>query len=301
VTESSEPGAYVLDPIAILRAIGEAGSAQAVPVSGGADTAMWRIEQDDACFALRVFRREQAAVAQREVAAMALAGAGGVPVPTVHAEGMWEDRPVLLLVWMPGRPLLHHMQARPWLAWSLGMALGRTQAAIHDIPVPPGRLGRPHDWIDWAEPDESLRRLLLDRAGKRAALLHLDLHPMNVLVEGSRVTAVLDWANARAGDPRADLARTASILRFAPLPVAAPAPLAAAIRRLLESGWRRGYREAAGPIGGMAPFYVWAAAVMVKDLSPRLGRRDLPWLTPAFLAGVQEWGAMWRRSAGLPE
>src|SRR5438132_39917 len=41
-----------------------------------------------------------------------------------------------------------------------------------------------------------------------AALLHLDYHLLNVMTDRSRVTGVLDWTNARAGDPRADLART---------------------------------------------------------------------------------------------
>jgi hypothetical protein len=122
---------------------------------------------------------------------------------------------------------------------------------------------------------------------------------MNVLVHGRRVTAILDWANARSGDPRADLARTASILRFAPFPKKTPAPVARVLRRILEAGWRRGYREIAGPIRGMAPFYAWAATIMVNDLSPRLGRRDLPWLTPAFLEQVRQWGAAWRLRAGL--
>jgi aminoglycoside phosphotransferase (APT) family kinase protein len=132
-------------------------------------------------------------------------------------------------------------------------------------------------------------------------LLHLDLHPMNVLAQGRQVTAVLDWANARSGDPRADLARTASIFRFARLPGGTPVPLTHAVRRTLEAGWRHGYREAAGPIRGMAPFYAWAATAMVHDLSPRLGRRDLPWLTPAFLERVRAWGATWREHAGMTD
>jgi aminoglycoside phosphotransferase (APT) family kinase protein len=173
------------------------------------------------------------------------------------------------------------------------------QAAIHAISVPPGSLDRSSSWIAWGNPDDALRRLLLDRWAGRLALLHLDLHPMNVLVEGDQITAVLDWANARPGDPRADLARTASILRFAPLPAGVPTLLSVAIRRALEAGWRRGYREAAGPLRGMAPFYAWAATAMVNDLSPRVGRRDLPWLTPALLERVQAWGATWRIRAGL--
>lgn len=285
-----------VDPLLVLHALGLAGPAQAFPVSGGADTAMWRIERGDARFALRVFRPEQVAVARREVAAMRLAGNAGIPVPELHAEGAWRDRPALLLDWMPGEPLMPALIAHPWRAWPLGIALGRAQAAIHAIAVPPGRLGQSSTWVDWGAPDDALRRLLLLHAADGDALLHLDLHPMNVLVQGREVTAVLDWANARPGDPRADLARTASILRFAPLPAGTLAP---SVRRLLAVGWRRGYREAAGPIRGMAPFYAWAAAAMVNDLSPRLGRRDLPWLRPAYLDRVEAWGATWRCRAGL--
>ena len=288
-----------LDPIAILRSLGHGGPAQAIPVDGGADTALWRIEQKGRSFALRVFRPEQLATANREVAAMEIARGGGLPVPVIHAVGVWQERPALLMDWMPGHPLLSELRERPWMAWSLGIALGRTQAAMHAIPVPPERLGRPSSWIDWGAPDAGLRRLLRERADDRAALLHLDLHPMNVLAAGRRLSAVLDWANARAGDPRADLARTASILRFAPLPTGVLAPLGRATLRTLEAGWRRGYREKAGPIRGMAPFYAWAAAVMVEDLTPRIGWPDLPWLTPALLDDVRAWGAAWRDRAGL--
>ena len=124
---------------------------------------------------------------------------------------------------------------------------------------------------------------------------------MNVLVADGRVSAVLDWANARVGDPRADLARTASILRFAPLDPGVLRPLESLVRRLFIAGWRRGYREVAGPIGGMAPFYAWAGAVLIHDLTPRLGRPDLPWLDPnswsAFGSGrMAGWSERaWRR------
>ena len=299
--KSPAPEEPSIDPLAILQTLGRPGPARAFSVSGGADTAIWRIEQGTQCFALRVFRPEQTATARREVAAMDRARAGGLPVPAVHAAGIWRERPAVLLTWMPGTPLRDELIARPWRAWSLGIALGRTQAAIHAVPGPVGRPGESRSWIDWAEPDDALRQMLCERDRGGGAVLHLDLHPLNVLVLGDRVTAVLDWANARSGDPRADLARTASILRFAPLPAGRPAPLARTVRSVLETGWRRGYREKSGSIRGMAPFYAWAAAVMVNDLSPRLGRHDLPWLTPAFLDRVRVWGTFWRVRAGLTE
>ena len=79
--------------------------ARAIPVSGGADTLIWRVEAAGQISALRLFRPEQAATAQREVVAMAAASSAGLPVPQVYAEGSWRGRPVLHMSWMPGRPL----------------------------------------------------------------------------------------------------------------------------------------------------------------------------------------------------
>ena len=286
------------DPTAILEALGLSGQTRWTPVLGGADTLIWRIEHRRHPYALRVFRADQAALARREIIAMNAAGSAGLPVPEVHAEGLWGGRPAVLLNWLPGCPLKHELAARPWRVWTYGHALGRMQAAIHRVPAP-ANLVHPVPWVEWSNPDEVLRDRLLAVAAKSKALLHLDLHPMNVLAERGRLTAVLDWANARAGDPRADLARTATILRFGPLDDV-PSPVSGLLRRVLIAGWRRGYREVAGPVSGMAPFYVWAGMVMIRDLAPRLGRPDLPWLTPMHLYGVQEWTADWRARADLP-
>lgn len=284
-----------LDPTAILAALGIPAPTSATPVLGGVDTAIWRIERADGDAALRVFRPDQTATCRREMAAMRAAAEIGVPVPRVLAQGITGGRPVLLLSWMPGRPLIDKLAAHPTGAWSLGRAFGRMQAMIHTAPVPALLRTHPVSWIEWAEPDEALRARLRAAAGPDT-LVHLDFHPLNVLVEDGRVSAVLDWANARAGDRRADLARTGAILRFGPIQAVVPASIAAATRRTLIAGWRRGYRDIAGRITDMAPFDVWASRVMVRDLTPRLGRPDLPWLTDALLAHIDAWGrSRWQR------
>lgn len=286
------------DPTDILHTLGVVGPERVIPVSGGADTLIWRVEAAGQVSALRLFRSEQAAMTQREVAAMAAASSAGLPVPRVYAEGMWRGRPVLHMSWMPGGPLRDEFRANPWRARALGVQFGRAQAAIHAVSPPAALLAHPTPWIAWANPDDALRDCLLAAARGPDVLLHLDFHPMNVLVADGRVSAVLDWANARAGDPRADLARTASILRFAPLDPGVPRPLGSLLRRLFIAGWRHGYREIAGSIGGMAPFYAWAGAVMIRDLMPRLGRPELPWLNPQFLERVRQWADGWRERAG---
>lgn len=305
-----------VDPIAILTSLGIADATAVTPVSGGWDTAIWRVERAGDAYALRLFRAEQAGTCRREVAAMRAASAAGLPVPQIHAETVWRDRPALLLSWSAGRPLAHELAERPWRVWRLGVAFGRMQARLHTVPAPDALCREPGAWIAWAGSDEGpLQDRLCSLVGYHSgcpldavpgvagvevplALLHLDYHPLNVLTDDEGVTAVLDWANARAGDRRADLARTVTILRLAPLPPGA-SPLLAIGRRALERGWRGGYRQVAGPLGGMAPFYAWAGAVMARDLAPKIGRPGV-WLEPRHLDAVRRWTAAWKRRAGLP-
>jgi aminoglycoside phosphotransferase (APT) family kinase protein len=271
------------EPADVLRALGAAAPERADRVAGGMDTALWRVEVGGRAFALRLFRAEQAAVAEREVAAMAAAAAGGVPVPRVEARGVWQERPALLLEWCSGRPLFEELARRPRSVWRLGRAFGRAQARLHRVNAPPGL----PSWLEWhGAPGPEVRAALEGAAPRSDALLHLDYHPLNVLVDGRRVTAVIDWANARAGDPRADLARTLTILRLSPVP-----PRFAPVVGVMVAGWRGGYEAEAGPVGEMAPFYAWAADVMARDLGPRAGRAGLP---EAQLERIRDWGARWR-------
>jgi aminoglycoside phosphotransferase (APT) family kinase protein len=285
------------DPVAVLAALRLINPSRTTPITGGADATIWRVGYGDADYALRLLRAGQAGVARREAEVMAAAAAAGIPVPRVFAEGIWDNRPALLMSWMPGRLLKNELECRTWRAWALGVEFGQVQAMIHAAPVPVDLRRHPVSWIEWAEPDAALRNCLR-RSRDGEVLLHLDYHPANVLVERGRVSGVLDWANARGGDRRADLARTAAILRFAPFG-GQPSPVAALARRVFVAGWRRGYRGMAGRVTGMAPFYAWAAAVMRHDLAPRVGRTDLPWLTPALLNDIHRWGEGWRAAAGL--
>jgi aminoglycoside phosphotransferase (APT) family kinase protein len=298
-TEQPPTDRPALDPRAILAALGHSDAERITPVAGGADAALWRVDTAAEPFALRVLQPHQRTQAQNEIAAMAAAAAGGVPVPRIAATGTWQDHPALVLGWCPGLSLAESMLTEPTRGERLGLAFGRTQALLHAIPAPPGLPHPPDAWIEWARPDDALRARLTQLATSRPRLLHLDYHPLNVLVDGDQITAVLDWANARGGDPRADLARTASILHFAPLPDTVPAKQASAFRRTCIAAWRTGYRETGASVRQIAPFYAWAGQAMIHDLSPRLGRADVPWLTVAYLDRVDRWAAQWRRRAGL--
>jgi aminoglycoside phosphotransferase (APT) family kinase protein len=297
----SQPSEPAIDPRPILGSLGLPESAQATAVTGGADTALWRVDVGEDAYALRVLTVTQHQRARAELAAMRAAAQSGVPVPRCVAEGIWQGRPAMLLSWCPGEPMGEALlrQPDPARVERIARAFGRTQAAIHAVPVPPDLEATATSWLAWMPPDPALRNILQREVVPTNALLHLDYHPLNVLVDGDEISGVIDWANARAGDPRADVARTAAILQFAPVPVEMPPDAARVLRRALLAGWRQGYREVAGQPRGMAPFLAWAGQAMTADLTPRLGRPDLPWLTSAYLKRIERWTEGWRCRVGL--
>jgi len=243
-----------LDAQAIVRDLGLSEVVQLTPVQGGSDVAIWHVECADAAYALRVFPIGEDDAYAREAAVMKVLAAGDVAVPTVHVTASWHDHPVLLLSWLAGRTLAAELFARPWRAWRLGREFGRTQAAIHALQAPAILLQESEDsWINWNGPREPWLGQRLHALPHRSdRLLHLDYHPLNVMTDGKVITGVIDWANAHAGDPRADVARALSILRVDNGP---PSLVKSVGLRIFEYGWRHGYQEVAALGDDLSLFY----------------------------------------------
>jgi aminoglycoside phosphotransferase (APT) family kinase protein len=277
-----------LNPRAILDSLGYPGADTVIPVSGGRDTAIFRVEHGGDAYALRVFRPEQARMSRAEVLAMQVASAGGVPAPRVHAYCIHAGRPAVLLDWCAGQTVVEALQRWPERAEALGAACGEMLARIHAVPAPAeqGDAG----WLRWGGLDvgDPLYQRLAACA-RHDRLLHLDYHPLNILTDGERVTAVLDWANAHAGDPRADLARAIAILR---LDTGDLSPEARSILRAFERGLRGGYASAAGTLVEMPLFHVWSGRAMLHDLAPRLAAN----LSQA--ARIRRWIRLWATWTG---
>jgi Ser/Thr protein kinase RdoA (MazF antagonist) len=83
----------------------------------------------------------------------------------------------LVLERADGPTMLADLHRRPWRALGAARTLAQLHALLHEIPF----------------------------EGER--LLHLDLHPDNVLL-ARRGPVVIDWTNARAGDAALDVALT---------------------------------------------------------------------------------------------
>jgi aminoglycoside phosphotransferase (APT) family kinase protein len=253
------------------------------PASGGFATSVWRVETARQSYALRVFRADQRHVLEREMAVLRQGLAAGLPVPRVDATGSYEERPAMLTEWCSGRPLLEALQAEPWRIVQLGMTFGRLQRRMHRVLAPEDLRS---DWMNWPRAcaphvAKWLSRLRL----VSGRLLHLDYHPLNVLASGGQMTAIIDWTNAHAGDPRADIARTLTILRLPP-PGAGINTVQRVALAVFEVAWRAGY----GPFGAnMAAFYAWAGGAMLADLEQRY--------QAAELEHVARWTARWRRLA----
>jgi Ser/Thr protein kinase RdoA (MazF antagonist) len=144
----------------------------------------------------------------------------GVPVPRV-ADASGTD---LVMEYVPGPRMSEEVDAKPWRAGALGRELAELHRRLDDVPAP----------------------AFLDGEG---ALLHLDLHPGNVVL-GPEGPVVVDWASARRGDRRVDVAMSWLALAVAPL---------RPFKRLARSRLLRGFL--AGVDGGVREAMPAAAAI----------------------------------------
>lgn len=284
------------DPIEVLAALSVRDVTAAVRVTGGMDTLVWRVESGGRAFALRLFRAEQVETSRREVAAIGIARAGRVPVPPIETVGRWGDRPAMLMAWAPGRTLVDEIGAHPWRVWALGRRFGRVQRRINALAAGDALPSR--DWAGWARAEsptvtERLERLALGHK----QLVHLDYHPLNVLAGGGRITAVLDWSNAGAGDPRADAARTEMLLSLSPAP-GARLPHIRLVRALLVAAWRRGYGAEDATTADKALFRSSAASTLANDMAPRIGRPGV-WFQQADIDRIRTAARTWERRAHM--
>lgn len=97
----------------------------------------------------------------------------GYPVPAVH--DVRED--ALVLERIDGPTMLEDLRRRPWRLRSHARLLAQLHRRLHAIPF------------------------------DGMALVHLDLHPLNVLLSPNG-PVVIDWTNARGGEPALDVAMT---------------------------------------------------------------------------------------------
>ncbi|WP_433265251.1 phosphotransferase [Actinosynnema sp. CS-041913] len=122
-----------------------------------------------------------------EARLMRYLSARGIPVPRVHDVGATD----LVMEYVPGPRMSQELDAKPWRAGALGRELADLHRRLDEVQAP--------DFL----PGEG-------------RLLHLDLHPGNVVL-GPEGPVVVDWASARKGDRKVDVALSWLVIAVAPL------------------------------------------------------------------------------------
>lgn len=127
----------------------------------------------------RVLRRHKdGRPATKQAHLLTYAASHGYPVPVLH-DASGAD---LVLEKLDGPEMQQTLD--PWNLDEMAIVLADLHRRLHAIPPMPG---------------------LETRFGEPRSLLHLDLHPRNVLMT-SRGPVVIDWANAANGPGQADVA-----------------------------------------------------------------------------------------------
>jgi aminoglycoside phosphotransferase (APT) family kinase protein len=106
----------------------------------------------------------------------------GYPVPAV--EELSDDGLDMVMERIEGVTMVEALSKAPWSIRRQGATLADLHRKLHDIEAPAFLPAAP--------------------VGTGAKVLHLDLHPLNVMI-GPKGVFVIDWPNARRGDPNVDV------------------------------------------------------------------------------------------------
>ncbi len=174
---------------------------------------------------LKLFRDwVTASAVQTEARTARLVHASGAPVPAVGEVVEIDGRMGLLYERIDGRSMLAAMSAQPWRLLHFARQLAELQADLHSRVVPAGmptQRERMHTKIGQAEALPPATRqqmlILLDSLPTGHRLCHGDFHPDNVLLT-ARGPVIIDWIDATAGHPLADVARSSLLMGFAQPP-----------------------------------------------------------------------------------
>src|SRR4051794_3270723 len=185
-------------------------------LSGGASRETWSFSAGGRALIAQLQRVAHDPPREPQAPLLRAAAQAGVPVAEVGADGA--DDPVLGVEWTILEALPGTADAGAILEANDARLLGQIAAAlaaVHRMPMPEGTpedpvaglrtlhetLGRPHPVFDVA-----FAALERDRpAPGPQGFVHGDYRMGNLLVDGERLTAVLDWELAHAGDQLEDL------------------------------------------------------------------------------------------------
>ena len=167
----------------------------------------------DAERVLKVARVGSESALEREATAMRAAQAAGVPAPSLHEVGRYDERVGIVMARARGKDMLSDLARRPWTLVRVGAKLGRIHAQVHRASAPddlPSVSAYAQERLAVAPLQPALRDKVHGILGELPdgdRLCHLDFHPGNIMRDGATMV-VIDWSSAARGDPLADVAFT---------------------------------------------------------------------------------------------
>jgi serine/threonine protein kinase len=157
--------------------------------------------------------------------------------------------PDLVMQRLDGRDMLASLSSRPWLVRQYARTLAKLHDRLHSIVAP---------------------QSLAEQFGPGDRILHLDLHPGNVMLT-STGPVVIDWSNVSAGAPAADVAMAWLIIATSEVD-APPLLLRPAISSIRATLLRR-FRALAGDDPGPELARVARARMADRNIRPAEAQR----------------------------
>jgi aminoglycoside phosphotransferase (APT) family kinase protein len=119
----------------------------------------------------------------------------GYPVPAV--DEVSDDGLAMVLERIDGLTMVETLSKQPWTIRRHGRMLADLHRQLHELDAP--------DWLKTAP------------VGTGDKIVHLDLHPLNVMLS-KKGPVVIDWANASRGNPGVDVATAWVLMAAADVP-----------------------------------------------------------------------------------
>ena len=215
-------------------------------------------------------------MAAKETVVQAAVADAGMPTPAVRGAGGPDDglgRAFMVMDRATGEPLLAGLDGvgailgAPGRLWRMPDVLASVMAQLHAIdPTPIRQRLEAVDGVTTTVPEMvDVLRARADDLGRRdlvnagawlidhappsaeAVICHGDLHPFNVLSDGSGHVTLLDWSATLIGSRAYDVGFTSLVLANPPIVVPPAArPVIAAAGRALANHFVRSYRRHSG-------------------------------------------------------
>lgn len=212
-----------------------------------------------------------ASAAQSEAHITHQVHASGASAPVTEGTVEVDGRHGVIYERLDGPSLLNRTTTRPWTLIQSARLLAELHAGMHARRVTglPSQRARLEAKIQAAQPLAAAMKQAalstLARLPDDDVLCHGDFHPDNVVMS-QRGPVVLDWVEAAAGHPLADVARTSLMMQMATVPPHIPG------RHLIEMGravWHALYLRRYCQLRAVSPEQVraWRFPVIAARLS----------------------------------